>query len=130
MSAPRTYLRPMQGWWRRNAFYRWYMVRELTCVAVSVYALELLTGLWRLTQGRDAFEAWRAALASPLAIAGNALVFALIAYHAWSWFAVMPKTMPFVRVGGRRVPDRLIVAGAVGAAVVASILVFVLVAGR
>ena len=54
MSAPRTYVRPMQGWWRRNAFYRWYMVRELTCIAVIVYALELLTGLWRLTQGRDA----------------------------------------------------------------------------
>jgi fumarate reductase subunit C len=130
MSAPRTYVRPMQGWWRRNAFYRWYMLRELTCIAVFAYGLELLTGLWRLTQGRDAFEAWRAALASPFAIAANGVVFALIAYHAWTWLAVIPKTMPFVRLGGRRVPDTLFVAGAFGAAAVASILVFVLVAGR
>jgi fumarate reductase subunit C len=128
MSTRRTYTRPMQGWWRRNAFYRWYIVRELTCVAVIVYALELLTGLLRLTQGRDAFDAWRVALASPLAIAVNAVVFVLIAYHAWTWFAVMPKTLPFVRFAGRRVPDRVIVAAASGAAVVASIVVLAVVA--
>lgn len=129
MATPRTYVRPMQGWWRRNAFYRWYILRELTCVAVIAYALELLVGLVRLVQGRDAFDAWRAALAQPAAVLLNVIVFGLIAYHAWTWLAVMPKTMPFVKIGGRRVPDRLIVAGAACAAVVASIVVFVVVAG-
>jgi hypothetical protein len=33
----------------------------------------------------------------------------------------MPKTLPFVRLAGRRVPDRAIVAGAAAAAVVASL---------
>lgn len=127
MSTPHTYVRPMQGWWRRNPFYRWYILRELTCVAVIVYALELLVGLLRLSQGRDAFDAWRAALAAPWAIAVNVVVFVLIAYHAWTWLAVMPKTLPFVRVGGRRVPDRMIVAGAACAAVVASLVVLAVV---
>jgi fumarate reductase subunit C len=125
VSTPRTYVRPMSGWWRRNAFYRAYIVRELTCVAVIVYALELLVGLLRLSQGRATFDAWRAALASPWAVAANVVVLALMVYHAWTWFAVMPKTLPFVRVGGRRVPDRTIVAAAAVAAVAASIVVLV-----
>jgi fumarate reductase subunit C len=127
MTMPRTYVRPMQGWWRRNPFYRWYILRELTCVAVLVYAMELLVGLARLVQGRDAFEGWRAALAQPWAVGCNVIVFVLIAYHAWTWFAVMPKTLPFVRIGGRRVPDRMIVAGAAGAAIVASLVVLTVV---
>jgi fumarate reductase subunit C len=127
MSTPNTYVRPMQGWWRRNAFYRWYIVRELTCVAVIIYALELLVGLLRLTQGQAAFDAWRATLAAPWAIAGNIVVLVFMTYHAWTWLAVMPKTMPFVRVGGRRVPDRMIVAAASAAAIVASLVVLVLV---
>lgn len=128
MSAQRTYIRPMGAWWQRNAFYRWYIVRELTCVAVLVFALELLAGVWRLSQGRAAFDAWRAALANPWALVGNLVVLALMAYHAWTWLAVMPKTMPFVVVGGRRVPDRMIVLAAFGAWIVASIVVFVVVA--
>ncbi len=124
MATPRTYVRPMGAWWQRNAFYRAYIVRELTCVAVLVCALELLTGLWRLSQGRAAFDAWRQALAGPWAVVGNLIVLALMLYHAWTWLAVMPKTMPFVFVGGKRVPDRMIVAGAAAAAVVASLVVF------
>ena len=128
MSTPRTYMRPMHGWWHRNAFYRRYIVRELTCVAVIAYATELLVGLLRLTQGAEAFDVWRATLARPWAIAGNTIVFLFVAYHAWTWIAVMPKTMPFLRVGQRRVPDYFLVAGAAAAAVVASVAVFAAIA--
>ena len=65
MPANKTYMRPMGSWWRRNSFYSWYMLREASSVFVVVYALVLLTGLWRLTQGQEAFDAWRASLASP-----------------------------------------------------------------
>ena len=128
MNAPRTYVRPIHGWWRRNPFYRAYIVREMTCIAVLAYALELMVGLVRLLQGREAFDAWRATLAQPWAIFLNVVVFAFIAYHAWTWFAVMPKTMPFVRIGGRRVPDRAIVAGGACAAVIASLAILAIVA--
>jgi fumarate reductase subunit C len=37
----------------------------------------------------------------------------------------MPKTLPFIRVRGRRISDRAIVTSGVTAAVVASIVVFV-----
>lgn len=127
MSAPKTYLRPMSGWWQRNPFYRAYIVREATCVAIILYALILLVGLLRLTQGPDAFEAWRESLASPWSVVLHLVLLALVGYHAWTWFEVMPKTMPFITVGGRRVSDRAIVTGGATAAVVVSIVLWVLV---
>ena len=123
MSAPQTYTRPVAGWWRRNPFYRAYIVREMTCIAVIAYALELLVGLARLVQGREAFEAWLASLARPWPIFLNCVALLLIAYHAWTWFEVMPKTLPFINLGGRRVPDRTIVASGAIAAVIASLVV-------
>lgn len=125
MARVRTYVRPMAGWWRRNPFYLWYMLREASCVFVTAYALVLLVGLVRLAQGRAAFDAWREDLASPLAIAFHALALALVLYHAWTWFKVMPRTLPFVRIGGTRIPDRLIVAAGVASAAVSSIAVFI-----
>jgi fumarate reductase subunit C len=114
----------MTGWWWRNAYYRAYMVREASSVFVAAYALVLLFGLARLAQGRVAFDGWRESLASPWAIAFHVVALAFFACHAWTWFAVMPKTMPFVRIGGQRVTDRRIVATGAAAAVVASAALF------
>ena len=120
----RTYVRPTSGWWRRNAYYRAYMVREASSLFVTLYALVLLAGLACLAQGRAAFDGWRALLASPWAIAFHAIALAFFLCHAWSWFAVMPKTMPFVRFGGRRVSDRAIVLAGAAAAVAGSLALF------
>jgi fumarate reductase subunit C len=117
----------MRGWWRRNPFYRRYMLREATALFVALYALVLLVGLARLAQGREAYEAWRAALATPAALGFHAVALAALVYHAWTWFAVMPKTLPFLTLGGRRISDRAIVAAGAAAAVVASIALFAVV---
>lgn len=127
MAQLKTYMRPMNGWWRRNPFYVWYMVREASCVFITIYALVLLVGLWRLSQGQAAFDAWRAALAAPTSIVFHVLALVLVIYHSWTWFKIMPKTMPFISVGGKRVADRTIVASGVIAAVIASVVLFILV---
>lgn len=126
MSTPRTYTRPMTNWWMRLPFYRRYLLREATCFAVIAYALVLLTGLWRFTQGQAAFEAWRAALASPLAILMHLVILVAMVFHSWTWFEVMPKTMPFVRIDGKRVSDSTIVNSGVAVACVATIVVIML----
>ena len=126
MTAPRTYKRPMTNWWKRLPFYRRYLLREATCFAVIAYALVLLTGLWRFTQGEAAYTAWRASLASPLAVALHLAVLAAMVFHAWTWFEVMPKTMPFVRIGGRRVADGSIVGAGAAAGVAGAVIVLVL----
>ena len=112
----KTYTRPVTGtWWTRNAFYRWYMFRELSCVFITLYAFILLAGLYRLGQGPEAFLAWQAALASPLSLAFHVVALLLVTYHSWTWFKIMPKTMPRLPV-----PDGAIVAGGVIAVIVAS----------
>ena len=51
-------------------------VREASCVFMTAYALILLAGLTTLVQGRAGFDAWRASLGSPGALAfhGQVLV--------------------------------------------------------
>lgn len=129
MPAIKTYTRFMSGWWRRNPFYLWYMLREASCVFVAAYALVLLCGLYRLSQGRDAFDNWRTALTSPWSIAFHLAALLLVLYHAWTWFKVMPKTMPFIRMGGKRLPDKAIIGAGVTAAVLLSAALFVFVWG-
>jgi fumarate reductase subunit C len=121
----KAYQRPMAGWWHRNPFYLWYTLRELSSLAVTAYALVLLAGLARLRQGEAQFDAWREALASPAWLGFHAVALLLVLYHAWTWFKVMPKTLPFLRVAGRRVPDRAIVAAGLASAVLFSIILFV-----
>lgn len=120
----RTYVRPMSGWWRRNGYYRAYVVREATSVLVTAYALVLLIGLLRLSQGRAAYDGWLDNLASPWSIAFHVVALVSFAYHAWTWFAVMPKTMPLIRIRGQRVADRAIIAAGALAAVLASVALF------
>lgn len=111
----------MTGWWRRNPFYLWYMLREASSLFITAYALVLLWGLYRLTQGEAAFEAWRASLSSPLSLVFHAVTLALVLYHSWTWFKIMPKTLPRIPV-----PDRLVVAGGVAAVFVCTGLVLFL----
>jgi len=67
-----------------------------------------------------------AGLTRPWVIVLNCMVLVLVGWHAWTWFEVMPKTLPFISVAGRRVSDRAIVTAGATAAVVASLVVFFL----
>ena len=62
------YVRPMGRWWRRDPFFMRYMAREATAVAVLAYAVVLMVGLLRLSQGEAAWNGWLAALRSPASL--------------------------------------------------------------
>ena len=121
MAIRRTYVRPMDGWWRRDPFFLRYMAREVTSIFVVVYALILLAGLIRLSQGEGAFGDWLDGLASPASVAFHVVLFAVFAYHTWSWFRIMPKTMPPVLVAGHRLSAGAITGIGVCAAIGVSI---------
>jgi fumarate reductase subunit C len=108
----------MDGWWRKNPYFVRYMVREGTAVFLALYAIILLLGLNALANGPAAYGAWRAALATPVALAFHAVALAALCYHSLTWFQVMPKTAPRLPVA-----PKLITAGGMAAACGASVLV-------
>jgi fumarate reductase subunit C len=118
------YVRPMQGWWRRDPFFVAYMARELTALAVLVYAIVLAVGVLRLSQGQTAFNGWLEALKSPCSILLHLVLLFSFAVHAKSWFEIMPKTMPIMYMGGERVEGSAITRTGFIATVVASIVLF------
>jgi fumarate reductase subunit C len=127
MAQVRSYVRPMQGWWRKNPFFVRYMIREGSSVFLAIYAVILLTGLCRLAQGEAAWDAWRAALTSPLSILFHWLALLTVSYHAYTWWKVAPKTAPDLRIGGRPLPELLITVGGIAATLGTSVLVYVIV---
>jgi fumarate reductase subunit C len=127
MAQVKTYVRPMGGWWRRNPYFVRYMIREASSVFLAIYSVILLVGLWRLTQGAAAWEAWLGALTNPISILFHWLAFLTVGYHAYTWWKVAPKTAPDLRIGGRPLPECAITAGGLLGTIGASILIYVIV---
>lgn len=125
--ARRTYVRPMDGWWKRDPFFIRYMAREVTSLFVVLYAAILLVTLVRLVQGQASFDAWVADLRSPISLFIHAVLLAVFLYHTLSWFQIMPKTMAPVIVGGRKVPGSAITAAGLAASLAASLILFAVV---
>ena len=129
MSNRRPYVRSMDGWWKRDGYFIRYMVREVTAVFVAAYAVVLLFGLVRLAQGEAAFNGWLQYLKTPWMLVFHLIVLATFVYHTWSWFNIMPKTMPIMFVGGKRVQPGTITGTGIAAAVVACLAVLLIVKG-
>lgn len=123
----RPYVRPMDGWWRENPFFVRYMMREGTALVVAAYAFVLLAGLLSLAAGEEAYDRWLGMLGHPLSIVLHLAAFVAMAYHTWSWFDIMPKTMPPICVGGKRLPGELITKAGIAVAVGVTLLILILV---
>lgn len=119
------YQRPMKGWYvhARPPYHR-YLLRELTCLGVSYYAMLIVCALFRLRAGEEAWNAFLASLSSVPMMILNLLAFGLVLFHAISWFQVVPKTVPFIFVGGKRVPAHVLVAGGMASLAGATIALF------
>lgn len=129
MSGRRPYVRPMDGWWRRDPFFIRYMIREATAVLVVAYATVLLLGVIRLAQGESAYDGWLAALRSPWSIGFHLVLLAGFIYHTWSWFRIMPKTMPSIVVGGKKLQPAVITAVGLAAAALLSAALLLITVG-
>jgi fumarate reductase subunit C len=127
MATRHTYLRPMDGWWRRDPFFIRYMAREATAVFVVIYALLLLAGVVGLAQGEASFDRWVAFLRSPASILLHAVLLVAFVYHTITWFAIMPKTMPPLAVAGHKLAPAAITGLGLTASVILSAAVFVFV---
>jgi len=122
----RPYVRSVDGWWKRDPYYMRYMAMEATSVLVAAYAVILLVGLARLSQGEAAYNGWLVALKSGPSIALHAVILVVFLYHLWSWFKVMPKTMPMIFVDGKKLPPETITYTGVTLAVVVNVIVLII----
>jgi len=119
----RPYVREVRRrWWLGQRRYVVYMARELTSLFVGFYCALLVLGLWRLAQGAAAWEAFLAALSSPLGVAFQVVCLAFAAFHSVTWFALTPKAMPLM-LRGELVPAKTIVGLHYGAWAVVSLIV-------
>jgi fumarate reductase subunit C len=117
----------MNGWWRRDPFFVRYMIREATALIVAAYALVLLAGVLCLSQGAAAWNVWLAQMRNPVSILLHVLMLVVMIYHTYSWFEIMPKTMPAMYVGGKRVSASTITISGLAAAVAAAAAMFAVV---
>jgi fumarate reductase subunit C len=94
MSERRPYLRAQPRYWWAQPPYRAYTVRELCGVVLAVYALILLAGLICLARGPEAYGSYRQFLTSPWSVLVHLVLLAAVLWHVWTWFQILPKTMP------------------------------------
>ncbi len=98
----RPYVRPMAGWWKGNAFFVRYMVREATAIAVWIYALILAVGVLRLSQGERAWHGWLQSMQTLPSLLLHLVLLISMLVHTYSWFEIMPKTMAPMVINGER----------------------------
>ncbi len=127
MSKRKPYKREVpRDWWLKHAFYTKYMIREGSSIFITLYSLILAWGVFRLSQGEAAFNAWMAALENPFAIILHLIALALACYHTITWFSLAPKAIA-LWVKGKRLEDKVIIAGHYAALVVITIFCLIIV---
>lgn len=108
-SPPKAY-RPRMPllWWLKNGAYTKFMLRELTSVFVAFFAFVYLWELRAVAQGAEAYARALTRLGTPLFLTLNSVALVFVLFHAITWINLTP-TVAVVKIGGKRVPDGIIV---------------------
>jgi fumarate reductase subunit C len=96
-------------WWVHKWVHAKFILRELTSVAVALYALVLLFQIRALAQGPEAYADFLTWLRTPLSIILHAIAFLFVLFHCITWFNLAPRAL-VVRIGKKRIPDAVIAA--------------------
>ena len=125
----RPYIRDMPvSWWMRQGRYIRYMVRELTCLFIGLQAFILIVGVFRLSQGREAFEAYLAVLWGPVGQLISIFILLMAAIHSVTWFNLTPKAMP-LWIGDRPIPGWIIISAHYTVWLIVSVLALLMAGG-
>lgn len=107
----RYYRRPMPVlWWTKRRSYTIFMLRELSSLFVGLFVVELLLLVRAVASGASAYEDLLDTMANPAVIVVNLVALAFLLLHTITFANLTPRAM-VVRVRGRRVPSRAILAG-------------------
>ena len=126
-TAPRAYQQPMSTWWwLKKRSYFVFVMRELSSVFVAWFVVFLLMLVYAVGQGGPAYQDFLDWAASPWVVVLNVVTLGFVALHTVTWFNLTPQAM-VVRVRGRRLPARMVIASQYAGLVVVSVFVFWLV---
>jgi fumarate reductase subunit C len=109
-------------WWLEKPSYFAFILRESTCLFVAWFAVYLLLLLAAVVDGPAAYAQFMAWSASPWMILLNVISFALMVFHAITFFDAAPQAL-VVHLGRTRVPGRFVLIGHYAAWVAASAVV-------
>jgi fumarate reductase subunit C len=109
-------------WWLEKPAYFAFILRELTCLPVAWFAIYLLLLVQAVSDGPAAYAQFLAWSASPWMILVNVVSFALLVFHAITFFDAAPQAL-IVHLGRTRVPGQLVLFGHYAAWVAASAVV-------
>ena len=91
----RPYVRPVpRTWFMDHPAYRFYMLREASCVFDGLYALNLFYGLVQLASGADAWQSWLDFQANPLMVVFAVITFGMTLLHSLTFIDMAPRVMP------------------------------------
>lgn len=96
-------------WWLRKLRYVKFILRELTSLPVAYAVVLLLVQLEALSRGEAAHARFLELLRHPAVVTFHALVLAGLVFHTVTWLNLAPKAL-VLRLRGRRLPDRLVLA--------------------
>lgn len=113
-------------WWKSNAFYRFYMLRESTAIFAIWFCLVLLYGVFCLKSGIDGVSHYLVFLRHPLVVILNIISLAAALLHTKTWFELAPKAANLI-VKGKKVPPCTMVKAMWAVTIVASLVILLLV---
>ncbi len=101
---------PQKGWFKQNHFFIHYIFKELTCIPVILYSINLFFGLAALATTLEKWESWLDCQRSPIMVLLTIITLVTAIYHSYTWFEVTPKVMKIPK-GEKFVDSKLIVIG-------------------
>jgi fumarate reductase subunit C len=97
-------------WWTKRRSYTTFMLRELSSLFVALFVVELLLLVRAVADGPAAYDDFLDAMAEPAVVVINLVALAFVLLHAVTFANLTPRAM-VVRLRGRTVPSRAILAG-------------------
>ncbi len=101
------------------------MLRELTSVFVAYFAFWTICLLFQASRGPEQLAAFLTTMRKPGWLIWHAIGLLAVLFHTYTWFETAPKVLA-VRIGEKRVPDRVIVGAQWVAFVVVAAVFFAL----
>lgn len=96
-------------WWLSEWSYTKFILRELSSVFVAYVIVMTLMQVRALGQGPAEYAAFQEYMTHPFVILLNVVAFLFLLLHTITWFNLTPRAI-VLRLGGKRVPELLIIA--------------------